>query len=168
MTSTKLRQHISKARKNFTALAEASEASTASTEASATVHADLVKIQRRLDLIFEGSLTQAELAAQTQADITRILTHKERAQAPKSRRQIRTGGPLTVRDANTLIQSRDIEDAEKKRRQWAQTAKKQRDEAMKNDEIKAAENRRIEAALVWETGLDGQPLYCVDKYGKKL
>ena len=165
MTSTKLRQYISKARKNFTALAEASEPSP---EVSATVQADLAKIRRRLDFIFEGSLTQAELAAQTQADITRILAHKERAAAPKSRRQIRTGGPLTVRDANTLIQSRDIEDAEKNRRQWAQNAKKQRLETMKNDEIKAAENQRREAALIWETGLDGQPLYCVDKYGKKL
>ena len=49
MTSTKLRQDISKARKNFAAF----------TESSATIHADVAKISQYIDFIFEGRLTQA-------------------------------------------------------------------------------------------------------------
>ena len=80
-TLTKLRQDISKARRSMAAL----------TEASAAATADTGKIARHLGFIFQGSLTQAELGAQTTADMTRILANRERAQAPKTRRQIRTG-----------------------------------------------------------------------------
>ena len=108
------------------------------------------------------------MAAQTTADMSRILANREQAKAPKTRRQIRTGGPLSVRDANTLIQSRDIAEAEKERRRWARDAKKQRDERLRSDEIKTAENRRREASLRWETEPDGQPLYCIDRQGMML
>ena len=136
-TLKKLRRDISKAQKSFSAFKEA----------SAVAGADAAKVSRHLDFIFQGSLTQAELAAQTIADMTRILTNREQAKAPKSKRQVRTGGPLSVKDANTLIQSRDIAEAEKERRRWARDAKKQRDERLRSDEIKAAENRRREAKL---------------------
>ena len=157
-TLTKLRQDISKAQKSIAALKEA----------STTASADTAKISRHLDFIFQGSLTQAEMAAQTTADMSRILANREQAKVPKSRRQIRTGGPLSVRDANTLIQSRDNAEAEKERRRWARDAKKQRNEMLHNDQIKAAENERREAELRWETRPDGQTLYCIDKKGRVL
>ena len=91
------------------------------TEASAAATADTGKIARHLDFIFQP---QAELAAQTTADMTRILANRKRAQAPKTRRQIRTGGPLSVRDANVLIKSRDIAEAEKEKRRWARMLRK--------------------------------------------
>ena len=100
--------------------------------------------------------------------MTRILANRENAKAPKTRRQIRTGGPLSVRDANALIKSRDIAEAEKERRKWARDAKKQRDEMLRNDQIKAAENRKRESKLRWETREDGQPLYSIDRMGEVL
>ena len=157
-TLTKLRQDITKAQKSMAAL----------TEVSAAANADAGKIARHLDFIFEGSLTQAELAAQTTADMRRILANREGAQAPKTRRQIRTGGPLSVRDANALIQSRDIVEAEKERRKWARDAKKQCDEMLRNGQLQAAENQRREAELRWETGPDGELFYCIDRQGMVL
>ena len=157
-TLTKLRQDISKAQKSIAALKEA----------STTASADTAKISRHLDFIFQGSLAQAEMAAQTTADMSRILANREQAKAPKTRRQIRTGGPLSIRDANALIQSRDIAEAEKERRRWARDAKKQRNEMLHNDQIKAAENERREAELRWETIPDGQTLDCIDKRGRVL
>lgn len=32
--------------------------------------------------------------------------------------------------------------------------------------IKAAENEKRETELRWETGAEGQPLYCIDKRGE--
>lgn len=157
-TLTKLRQNISKAQKSIAALKEA----------STTASADTAKIARHLDYIFQGSLTQAELAAQTTEDMARILANREGARAPKTRRQIRTGGPLSVRDANALIQSRDIAEAEKERRKWTRDAKKQRDEMLRNDQLKAAENKKREAGLKWETGPDGELFYCIDRRGMVL
>ena len=157
-TLTKLRHNISKVQKSFATLAEA----------SATASANAAKISQQLDFVFQGSLTQAELAAQTSADITRILTNRERAQAPKTKRQIRTGGPLSVRDANTLIRSRDIADAEKEKRKWARNAKQQRNEMLRQDQSKEQENKKREVELSWETGEDGEPLYCIDRQGLAL
>jgi hypothetical protein len=157
-TLTKLRHDISKAQKSFTALSKA----------SATASVDTAKIARHLDYVFQGSLTQAELAAQTSADMTRILTNQERAQAPKTKRQIRTGGALSVRDANTLIRSREIAEAEKEKRKWARDAKKQRNEFLRQDQIREQENQRREAELSWEAEEDGEPLYCIDRQGMAL
>ena len=157
-TLKKLRQDVSKVQKSTATLKEAS--------AAATTNA--AKLERHLNFIFQGSLTQAELAAQTTADMSRILANREQAKAPKTKRQIRTGGPLSVRDTNTLIKSRDIAEAEKERRRWTRDAKKQRDEMLRNDRIKAVENIKREAALRWETGPDGEPLYCIDKRGEVL
>jgi hypothetical protein len=39
---------------------------------------------------------------------------------------------------------------------------------LRNDHSKAAENQRREAELRWETGPDGQPLYCIDRQGMVL
>ena len=157
-TVTKLRKKISKAQKSLATFAEA----------SATASADVAKISRHLGFIFQGSLTQAELAAQTTRDMTRILANKERAQVPKTRRQIRTGGPLSVKDANTLIRSRDIAEAEKERRKWARDAKKQRDKMLLQDQNREQENKKRAAELSWETGEDGEPLYCIDRQGLAL
>ena len=154
-TLTKLRQDISKAQKSLDTFFEASTAASI----------DTAKLSRRLDFVFRGSLTQAEVGAQTSTDLTRALANRDQAQVPKTRRQIRTGGPLSVRDANSLIQSRDIAEAEKERRRWERDAKKQRNEILRNAESKATENQRREAELRWETGPDGQPLFCEDKRG---
>lgn len=157
-TLTKLRRDITKAQKSLATF----------TEASTAVSADVAKISRHLDFIFQGSLTQAELAAQTGTVMTRILTNREQAQAPKTRRQIHTGGALSVKVANALIKPRDIAEAEKEERRWAREAKKLRNEILRNEQIKPAENQRREANYRWETGPDGEPLYCIDKQGKVL
>ena len=151
-TVAKLRKNISKVQKSF----------------SSTSNPDLAKIQRRLEAIYEGSITQAELAAQTSADISRILTNQEAASAPKTRRQVGRGGVLSVKDCNTIIRSRDIQEAEKQRRKWERDAKKQLDEMQRHDLIRDQENRRREEALEWVPGDDGQPLYCIDTKGTVL
>lgn len=146
-TVTKLRQNICKVRKSF----------------PANPTPDLAKIQRRLEAIYEGSITQAELAAQNSVDISRILTNQEAASAPKSKRQVGKGGVLCVRDSNTLIQSRDIQEAEKQRRRWERDAKQKRAEICRQAEIRDQENQRRETEVENVTTEDGQPFFMIDR-----
>jgi hypothetical protein len=151
-TVAKLRKNIAKVKKSF----------------PSNLSPDISKLQRRLEVIYEGSIAQAELAAQQSDDIRRLLTNQEEANAPKTKRQVGKGGVLRVRDSNTLIQSRDIADAEKERRRWEREAKQKRDEIDRQEQIKKRENQRRERELSWVTGEDGRPLYCIDRLGKVL
>jgi ribonuclease HI len=100
--------------------------------------------------------------------MSRILTNQEAANAPKSRRQVGKGGILQVRDSNTLIQSRDIVEAEKQRRRWEREAKQKRAEIDRQAAIRDQENQRKAGELEWVNGDDGQPLYCIDRQGMAL
>jgi hypothetical protein len=151
-TLAKLRENITKVKKSF----------------PDSTTPEILKLKRRLESIWEGSLTQAEIAAQASADLTRILANQEQANAPKSKRQVCKGGILAVRDSNTLIRSRDIAEAEKQRRKWEREAKKKRDEWAHQDQIREQENQGRERELEWVTGDDGKPLYCIDRRGAAL
>ena len=151
-TLKKLRKNISKTKKNLTD----------------NTTPDLAKLKHRLELIFEGSLTQAELAAQATTDLSRFLANQEQANIPKTKRQVSKVGVLTVRDSNALIRSRDIAEAEKQRRQVARDAKKKLDEMMHQDQIREQKNQGREREFSWVTGDDGQPLYCMDRGGMVL
>jgi hypothetical protein len=151
-TIIKLREKITKARERF----------------PDSPTADFLKLQRRLEAIFEGSLTQAEIAAQASAGLTRLFKNQEQANAPKSKRQVSKGGVLAVRDSNTMIRSRDIAEAEKQTRKWAREAKQKRDEWARQDQTREQENRRRERELSWVIGDDGQPLYTIDRQGMAL
>jgi hypothetical protein len=151
-TLTKLRKNITKIKKSF----------------PDSTTPEILKLKRRLELILEGSLTQAEIAAQASTDLTRILANQEQANAPKTQRQVSKGGILTVRDSNTMIRSRDIAEAEKQRRKWAREAKQKRDEWARQDQIREQENQRRAAELDWVIGDDGQPLYTIDRQGVVL
>lgn len=72
-TLTKLQQYISKAQKSRDTFVKDS--------AAASIHT--AKLSRRLHFVFRGSLTQAEIGAQTSADLTRALANREHAQIPK-------------------------------------------------------------------------------------
>jgi hypothetical protein len=151
-TLTKLRDKITKARERF----------------PDSPTAEFLKLKRRLEMIFEGSLTQAEMAAQASTGLTRLFKNQEQANTPKSRRQVSKGGVLAVRDSNTMIRSRDIAEAEKQTRKWAREAKQKRDEWAHQDQIREQENQRRAADLNWVIGDDSQPLYSIDRQGMAL
>jgi hypothetical protein len=126
---------------------------------------EINKLKRRVERIWEGSLQQAQLAAQVSADLIRYQENQERANAKKSKRQSSKGGVLRVRDSNTLIRNRDIVEAEKQRRKYEREAKQKRDEWAHQAQIREQENQRREAELEWVNGDDGQPLYTSDRRG---
>jgi hypothetical protein len=129
---------------------------------------EINKLKRRVERIWEGSLQQAQLAAQVSADLIRLQENREQANAKKSKRQSSKGGALRVRDSNTLIRNRDIVEAEKQRRKYEREAKQMRDDWARQDQIREQENQRREAELEWVNGDDGQPLYTIDRRGGYL
>jgi hypothetical protein len=86
-------------------------------QASSELNQSLI---RRLDRIFQSSIENAELAAQTQADIAQHIQPKLPRNAHKSRRRIPAIGPLSVKDANRRIADR----TERERQQAIRRAKK--------------------------------------------
>lgn len=129
---------------------------------------ELNKLKRRVERIWEGSLLQAQLAAQVSADLIHYQENREQANAKKSKRQSSKGGVLQVRDSNTLIRNRDIVEAEQQRRKYEREAKKLGAEMLRRAEIRDQENQRRDAELEWVTGDDGQPLYTIDRRGEYL
>jgi hypothetical protein len=82
-------------------------------------------IRRSLKKIFDGSLTQAHVKEQQQAQIDRLQTLNQRKSAKKTKRQVQIGGVLTVQDANRAIKKRATAEekrAEKKRLKELQKA----------------------------------------------
>ncbi|EED11888.1 conserved hypothetical protein [Talaromyces stipitatus ATCC 10500] len=73
-------------------------------------------IRRSLKKIFDGSLTQAHLKDQQQAQIERLQTLNERKSAKKTKRQVQIGGILTVKDANRAIKKRATAEEKKAER----------------------------------------------------
>jgi hypothetical protein len=73
-------------------------------------------IRRSLKKIFEGSLTQAHIKDQQQAQIERLQTLNQRKSAKKSKRQVQVGGILTVKDANRAIKKRATAEEKKAER----------------------------------------------------
>ena len=61
------------------------------------------KLKRRVERIWEGSLVQAQLAAQVSTDLIRLQNTQEQDNAPKTKRQSSKGGPLQARDSISLI-----------------------------------------------------------------
>jgi hypothetical protein len=129
---------------------------------------EINKLKRRVERIWEGSLLQAQLAAQVSADLIRYQENREQANAKKTKRQSSKGGALRVRDSNTLIRNRDIVEAEKQRRKYERDAKQLGAEMLRRAEIREQENQRREAELEWVNGDDGQPLYTIDRRGGYL
>ena len=78
------------------------------------------KMTKRLGHIFEGSLVQAELNAQREDDIQRILRNREHLKVKKTKRRVNIGGPLSIKDANRRIEARDAEEIQK---QWRRVRK---------------------------------------------
>ncbi|KAF5855728.1 hypothetical protein ETB97_008564 [Aspergillus alliaceus] len=111
-----------------------------------------------------GSLTNTELGAQREADITSILANQEHLQARKTCRQTQSGGPLSVKDANNLIQSREIEEAGKERRKWKRKAKNATDKLAERATTEGLGDENQGENNSWVTGNNGQPLYRID-YG---
>jgi hypothetical protein len=151
-TVAKLQKNITKARKSF----------------PDNDSPELNKLKRRVERIWEGSLLQAQLAAQVSADLIRYQENQEQANAKKTKRQSSKGGALRVRDSNTLIRNRDIVEAEKQRRKYEREAKKLGAEMLRRAEIREQENQRREAELEWVNGDDGQPLFTIDRRGGYL
>jgi hypothetical protein len=81
-------------------------------------------LTRRLDKIFSGSLMQAELGAQFADDVEHFIKLNRRKSAPKSRRQIKAGGVLSVKDANHRIEARKVEEMKKNWRRADREARK--------------------------------------------
>jgi hypothetical protein len=152
MTVAKLQKNIAKARGSF----------------PQDNSPEINKLKRRVERIFEGSLQQAQLAAQVSADLIRYQENQEQANVKKTKRQSSKGGALRVRDSNTLIRNRDIVEAEKQRRKYERDAKQLVAEILRRDEIRDQENQRREAELEWVNGDDGQPLYTIDRRGGYL
>lgn len=73
-------------------------------------------IRRSLKKIFDGSLTQAHIKDQQQAQIERLQTLNARKSAKKSKRQVQVGGILTVKDANRAIKKRATAEEKKAER----------------------------------------------------
>lgn len=116
-------------------------------------------------MIFDGYLTQAELAARGRTDLSRVLANHEQANAPKSKRRL---FKLHVRDGISFILFRDIAEVEKQRRKTARNSIKMFDEMKRQDQIKEQDNQRRERELSWVTRDDRQPLYCIDTQGVVL
>ncbi|THC86969.1 hypothetical protein EYZ11_013585 [Aspergillus tanneri] len=129
---------------------------------------DLAALQAQADAAAEssnlGSLTNTELGEQREADMTRILANQEHHQARKTRRQVRAGGPLSVKDANSLILSREIKEAEKERQRWKRRAKNAADKLAQRATKEGFGDENRDENNGWVAGDDGQPLYCID-YG---
>ena len=89
-------------------------------------------VQRRLDRIFTGSLIQAELAAQCQDDVEKLLRANQRKTRKKTRRTLQLKGTLSVKDANRRIEARSIEQMEKDNKR-----------AKRDQEVVEKENQRI-------------------------
>jgi hypothetical protein len=83
------------------------------------------KLNSRLERIFQGSLIQAELNAQREDDISRILRNREHLKAKKTRRQVKAIGALSVKDANRRIEAREVEETEKEWRRIRKSARSQ-------------------------------------------
>ncbi|KAJ5798978.1 uncharacterized protein N7503_006483 [Penicillium pulvis] len=111
------------------------------------------KLKRRAERICQGSLLQAQPAAQRTGC-------KPNAKSPK--RQSSKGGALQVRDSNTLIWNRDIVEAEQQRRKYEREAKELGAEMLRRAETRDQENQRRDAEFDWVTGDDNQPLYTID------
>ncbi|KAF5855000.1 hypothetical protein ETB97_010343 [Aspergillus alliaceus] len=122
------------------------------------------KIIAHFERIWQGSLTNTELGAQRETDITSILADQEHLQARKTRRQVRSGGPLSVKDANNLIQSHEIEEAGKERRKWKRKAKNAAEKLAERATTEGLGDENQGENNSWVTGYNGQPLYCID-YG---
>jgi hypothetical protein len=129
---------------------------------------EINKLKRQVEWIWEGSILQAQLAAQVSGDLVRLQENQEQANAKKTKRQSSKGGALRVRDSNTLIRNRDIVEAEKQRRKYEREAKQMRDEWARRDQIREQENQKREAEIEWVNGDDGQPLYAIDRRGGYL
>jgi hypothetical protein len=64
-------------------------------------------LRKRLDLLFEASLVQGELAAQQRSNLEQLIGSGQTKTTSKSRRQVRSFGPLNVKDANIKIGMRE-------------------------------------------------------------
>jgi hypothetical protein len=150
-TVTKLRRSINKAKK---ALVE--DLDTVST-----------RLNTRLERIFEGSLVQAELNAQHEEERTRLLRHKERRNAKKTRRRVNIGGALSVKDANRRIEAREKEEIEKKWRRISRVRLTQEDVPPRST---TPEGSACELPIVHGSigpGEEPQPLFMIDRRGER-
>ena len=90
-TIRKLRYSIAKVQKNLNEVKEILN------EASPS-------LSKKINKVFTGSLTQAELSAQRGEDLDRYLQASLRRKRVTSRRRVNAGGPLYVKDANRRIE----------------------------------------------------------------
>jgi hypothetical protein len=86
--------------------------------------AESPQLRKRLGRVFRGSLIQAELNAQREADVKRLLHLKSQREAKKSRRRVQVGGILSVKDANRRIEARKLEELEKLKAKGKRAAQK--------------------------------------------
>jgi hypothetical protein len=84
---------------------------------------------RQLNKILSGSLIQAELGAQFANDIEHFVTLNRRKSMLKTRRQIKAGHALSVKDANRQIEARKVEEMKKEWQRREREAKKRQEES---------------------------------------
>jgi hypothetical protein len=84
---------------------------------------DNASIQRDLTKIFRGSLSQAHVRHHHESHINRLITHHERKNQPRSKRQVKAAGPLSIKDANGIIDQRKKAERDKAWRKAHREAK---------------------------------------------
>lgn len=128
-TLPKLRRHVNKINRTITKLKE-------------QIDAIDPKMTKQLGNIFEGSLVQAELNAQREDDIQRILSNREHLKVKKTKRRINARGPLSLKDANRRIEARDAEEIQQAWRRARKLPVAQDENAAfsANDTVQASEN----------------------------
>ncbi|TQB77032.1 hypothetical protein MPDQ_005515 [Monascus purpureus] len=134
----------------------AQNATNESSEEESNISGD--HLRGRLDRIFTGSLIQAELAAQHQQDIKKLLHANQRKNWKKTRRSLQTGGVLSIKDANHRIEAKNLERMKKDVRRAQQDQKileKEKERLANRPPLNEAENEALEGFMV---GPDGEPL----------
>jgi hypothetical protein len=99
-------------------------------------------IRRGLTKIFRGSLSQAHIRHQHKSHINRLITHHEPNNRPRSRRQVKSGGVLSIKDANGIIDAR-------KKAEMDAAWKKAHREAKRKATTKSAPEQQPEAQDGW-------------------
>ena len=120
---------------------------------------------KKLSKIFNGSLTQAELGAQQGDDLDRYLEASHRRKRKTTRRQVKAGGPLHIKDANRKIEEREVAEM---RAAWKQRERRRiQDEKQR---LRAAEEEARTGGIIGEiaalaTGDQEDLPYFVDTQG---
>ncbi|KAF3390697.1 hypothetical protein DPV78_010834 [Talaromyces pinophilus] len=66
----------------------------------------ITKIEKKLESIFRGSLSQAHVQHHHESHINQLITHHKRKNQSRSKRQVKAAGPLSIKDANGIINQR--------------------------------------------------------------